>query len=176
MAQIRPITSEAIEATIRNLLPSQSGFGEDMQAQNVIVPVLDITPTAEGSQLRPDLASAINFTDATVFNVANTTTTVANTPGFWRVVGTANVDPNSATNAFAKIQLTDGLSTKDVWQLIFDTGTDVNFGVTFDLIFWLNTGDSIVMNANVLARITGSVRQIADRYGNIKNPTGFTFE
>lgn len=176
MAQIRPITSEAIEATIRNLLPSQNGFGEDMQAQNVIVPVLDITPTAEGSQLRSDLASAINFTDATVFNVSNATTTVANTPGFWRVIGTASVDPNSATTAFTDIQISDGLATKTVWSLSFGTGTDVNAGVAFDLIVWLNTGDSLVMNANVLARMKGSVRQIADRYGNIKNPTGFTFE
>ena len=38
MPQITPITSEALQAKIRQLLPSQIGFGEDLQAQNVIVP------------------------------------------------------------------------------------------------------------------------------------------
>ena len=51
MAQLISITSEALQATIRRLLPSQQGFGEDLQASNVITPVIDVTPTAEGLSL-----------------------------------------------------------------------------------------------------------------------------
>ena len=51
MAQIINITSEALQATIRRLLPSQQGFGEDLQATNVVQPIIDLTPTAEGTVL-----------------------------------------------------------------------------------------------------------------------------
>ena len=78
MAQIKSITSEALEATVRNLLPSQQGFGEDLQAQNVIVPIIDLTPTAEGSQLPTSLQQAYGFDDITSFNITNATTAIVN--------------------------------------------------------------------------------------------------
>ena len=59
MAQITQITSEALQATIRRLLPSQQGFGEDLQASNVITPIIDLTPTAEGSSLSENLSTAL---------------------------------------------------------------------------------------------------------------------
>ena len=52
MSQIIPIVSEALQATVRRLLPSQNGFGEDLQASNVIVPIVNLTPSAEGTELR----------------------------------------------------------------------------------------------------------------------------
>ena len=61
MSQIIRITSEALQATVRRLLPSQQGFGEDLQASNVITPVIDLTPTAEGSQLPIDFARALGL-------------------------------------------------------------------------------------------------------------------
>ena len=45
MAQLINLTSEALQATIRRLLPSQQGFGEDLQATNVVTPIIDLTPT-----------------------------------------------------------------------------------------------------------------------------------
>ena len=87
MAQIRPITSEAIEAQIRRLLPSQSGFTEDMQAQNVIVPTIDVTPVAEGSQLPSYLQNALSYGALTAFVARNNTATITNNAGFFRVFG-----------------------------------------------------------------------------------------
>ena len=58
MPQIIDITSEAIQATIRRLLPSQKGFGVDMQASNVITPIIDVTRTADGTQLPAELQYA----------------------------------------------------------------------------------------------------------------------
>ena len=49
--EITPITSEALQAVIRRLLPSQRGFGDDLQATNLITPIIDLTPTAEGSSI-----------------------------------------------------------------------------------------------------------------------------
>ena len=42
MAEIIRITSEALQATIRRLLPSQTGFGDDLQATNLITPIIDL--------------------------------------------------------------------------------------------------------------------------------------
>ena len=52
MAEIVPVVSEALEAQIRDLLPSQRGFGEDLQASNVITPIIDLTAAAEGTTTR----------------------------------------------------------------------------------------------------------------------------
>jgi len=42
---------------------------------------------------------------------------------------------------------------------------------------YLDTGESVIANSNgSTTTITGSFRQVADRYGNIVNPAGFTFE
>ena len=78
MAQITSVTSEALQATIRRLLPSQQGFGEDLQASNVIFPIIDLTPTAEGSVLGTNLQTAIAFGSITSIN-ANSSTAVSYT-------------------------------------------------------------------------------------------------
>ena len=74
MAQVTSVTSEALQTQIRNLLPSQQGFGEDLQASNVIVPIIDLTATAEGSALPLDLSSAATF-ESTEFEVTATPNT-----------------------------------------------------------------------------------------------------
>lgn len=178
MSQIINITSEALQATIRRLLPSQQGFGEDLQASNVIMPVIDLTPTAEGSQLPTDLARAISFQDATTFSQNNSTSTVANTPGFYRIIGTSATPYGGGGTPSGVIKITDGLSTKIVWSHIMQgSGAITGSAVDFDFNVFLDTGESLqVQSTAVNNSIDGSVRQIADRYGNIQNPTGFTFE
>ena len=103
MAQITSVTSESLQAKIRELLPSQQGFGEDLQAQNVIVPIVDLTAAAEGSDVPLYQQQAIAFGSQTAFDVSNTTTVIANTAGFYRIFGVAsvrngNVDTNASFN------------------------------------------------------------------------------
>ena len=83
------INSNAIETKINQLLPSQGGFapGVDFSASTMVIPVVDLTETAEGSGLRQDLQTSISFNSITVFSVANTTTTIINTTGYYRVFG-----------------------------------------------------------------------------------------
>lgn len=176
MAQIINITSEALQATIRKLLPSQQGFGEDLQASNVITPVIDLTASAEGSDVPTFLQQAISFDDATAFNVTGTSTTIVNSTGFWRVIGTANVETDGSNAKNASLQISDGLSTKNVWQIATGTGysANKNFTSPFDLVIFLTSGDSIIGSCSTRGTITGSARQIADVNGLLVNPTGFT--
>lgn len=178
MSQIINITSEALQATIRRLLPSQQGFGEDLQASNVILPVIDLTPTAEGSALDTDLARSVSFGSQTVHTAQNSTATVANTAGFFRVFGVSNVQSATAGNVSNKFQLSDGLATKNVWLHEATPRADSTFSaVQYDFIVFLDSGDSLSAISNDANGImSGSSRQVADLQGNIVNPAGFQFQ
>jgi hypothetical protein len=174
VAQIISITSEALQATIRRLLPSQQGFGEDLQASNVITPIIDLTPTSEGSQLPVDLARAISFDGITEFSAVNSTATIANSPGFYRIFGTVSYkSPNSTANG--QVQISNGLSGK--FPLLTSAAANSNLVIPFDFTVFLDTGESVsALSDEALCEVSGTSWQIADRYGNINNPSGFTFE
>ena len=178
MAEIIRVTSEALQQTIRRLLPSQQGFGEDLQASNVILPIVDLTPTAEGTILREDIQTAIAFGSQTAFDVNNAQTTVLNTPGFWRVFGTLNKRGSTTGGSSAYWSMSTGLSTKNVWGISQDATTTAQDYVTnYDFVVFLRAGDSLIANSfNSNDRFFGSVRQLADVTGNLIPPSGFSVE
>ena len=88
MGQEFVINSADIEAKINQLLPSQAGFGAgvDFSASTTVIPIVDLTETAEGSSLRADLQAALSHDSTTTFSITNATNTViTNTTGYWRV-------------------------------------------------------------------------------------------
>lgn len=170
MAQIVPVTSEALEAKIRDSLPSQRGFGEDLQASNVIVPIIDLTQAAEGSAVPIQLQEALGFDDVTATVVVNTTTTLVNTAGFYLVEYQVAL---SATNARARLQLSNGLTQKTIVDLKF--GSDKGGLFADRLTIFLTSGDSLIgISANTNSTLNVTTRQIADVNGVLVNPTGFT--
>ena len=177
MAEIVPVVSEALEAKVRDLLPSQRGFGEDLQASNVIFPIIDLTSAAEESDTPQYLQTALAFGSQTAFSVTNTTSTVANVPGFYRVVGTATANNKSTTKTCA-IQLSDGLATKNVWAFTTTAGTATDhLGPTselFDVTVFLASGESCIISSDdARGTIAGSIRQVADVNGTLVNPSGY---
>lgn len=175
MAEIVPVVSEALEATIRNLLPSQRGFGEDLQASNVITPIIDLTSAAEGSQVPAFLQQAISFGSITSFDLRSSAATLANSPGFWRFYGVSTLTGSGSLAVSSKFEITNGLSTKLLWDhengAVGGTGSAVNF----DFVVFLQAGESVTGNSNsTIAPLTGTYRQIADVNGTLVNPSGFT--
>jgi hypothetical protein len=149
MAEEFTIKSEQIESKINQLLPSQGGFGAgvDFSASTMVIPIVDLTETAEGSSLRQDLQTAISHNTATVFSVSNTTSTIINTTGYFRVIGTLKLIGNSGGNESANIILTDGTTPK----VIFGATTNIissgrnNALINYDFNVFLSAGDSLVM-------------------------------
>lgn len=178
MAQITSVTSESLQAQIRRLLPSQVGFGEDLQATNVISPVIDLTPTAEGSQLGQNLQTAVNHGQATVFDANDAFINIVNTAGFYEVTGNATAIEGTGGVRTALLRLNDGSTNKVIYELnTFNTSYTASYTDHFKFVIFLLAGESCVAGSNdAFARITGTVRQIADVNGNLVNPTGFTFE
>lgn len=173
--QVTQVTSEPLQQQIRRLLPSQQGFGHDLQASNVIIPIVDLTATAEGSGLGENLQTAINFGGQTAFNISNTTSTIVNTTGFHRVTGHFGRSLNNASGFTIVMSLTDGLSSKNIFNVsTIAIGYNEMQVIPFDFVVFLDTGESLTaQTTNISCFVSGSVRQIADLQGNLVNPVGY---
>jgi hypothetical protein len=178
MPEITSVTSEALQATVRRLLPSQQGFGNDLQATNLITPIIDLTPTAEGSVLSTNLQTAMAFDSQTTNKVDGATVTLVNTPGFFRVFGSINVQESGGAAAIGDISLSDGSSSKKLYEIDMQTSSvGLFFHETVDFNVFLRAGDSLTATSNASnVEMTFTTRQLADVTGNLTNPGGFTFE
>lgn len=170
MGQEFIIKSQALEDKVNQLLPSQGGFqaGVDLSASTTVIPIVDLTETAEGSDVRADLQTAFSHTTCTSFEVQNAVNTVlVNTTGYYRVFGqitTATGSTNGNLNLF------DGTTSKKIFEIFSPASSNdgINF---FDFVVFLQAGDSLRANsANASCTLTGNTRQIADISGNLINP------
>jgi len=115
------------------------------------------------------LQQALAFGSQTVFSISNTTVTLVNSPGFYRVTG--NVSFGSAAGT-ASVGMTDGVSGKAV--LGFNNSTTTGYNQDFDLIFWLAAGESIEVGTSAATIVfAGSFRQVGDPEGNLVQPSGY---
>lgn len=178
MPEITRITSEALQATIRRLLPSQQGFGQDLEASNVITPIIDLTPTAEGSALPEYLQTALAFGSQTAFDRSTAgTDVIINTPGFYRVFGATTSKTSSTGNVLSEFSMSDGLSSKVIWKVESDNASDINvYGTVFDFNVFLQSGESLSIRVTAGNNMSGSTRQIADVNGNLVDPSGYSSE
>ena len=176
MAQITSVTSEALQAEIRRLLPSQQGFGEDLQASNVITPVIDITGAADGSVLPSYLQTSLNFSTTNV-EVQNSAGLVANTSGFYKILATFCFR-GSSTDSSGRIYIYDGSSTNTILKYRVDgntTNTSVDGNNNFNV--FLRSGDELYAISDATACVVNvSATPIASVNGVLINPLGFTSE
>lgn len=172
MGQEFIIKSQILEDKINQLLPSQGGFqaGVDLSASTQIVPIVDLTESAEGSILRTDLQSAFTINNANTYNVSGTSSTVINTTGFWRVFGTSTL-LITGTQRNNTVNITDGITSKEIYRHTSQGGTAGPYlSDSYDFILKLEAGDSIRVFGSIGGMMAGSIRQIADIDGNLINP------
>ena len=168
---ISTVTSEALQLKLRQLLPSQQGFGTDLSASNTIIPIIDLTEAAEGSDVGQLLQTAFGFGGITSHSVYNTTTTLQNTPGFYRIYGSFGFDAAAGT-INGSIILNDGSTNKAIYGLgQFTAG---NGNVLVDVVCFLRAGDLVKITTGAGAQFIGCSRQIADANGTLVQPIGFT--
>jgi hypothetical protein len=166
------INSEELESKVRSLLPSQGGAGAgfDLSASTQIIPIIDLTESAEGSNLRQDLQTSLNFTQATAFSNNSDATILSNT-GYWRVIGTGQLFTNPAAAQFIRFQINDGASDKTIWASESYIGISGTFGPArpeFDFICKLEAGHSLKVDiSDTFNGLSGSFRQIASIDGTL---------
>ena len=163
MGQEFIIKSQSLEDKVNQLLPSQGGFqaGVDLSASTTIIPIVDLTESAEGSNIREDLQTAMSHDSITAFSVNNATNTVIlNTTGYFRVFGIANIVSGGSAN----MNLFDGATAKNIF-LLGSAGL-----INYDFTVFLAAGDSLRATATSTVSLVGNTRQIADISGNLVNP------
>lgn len=172
------VTTETLEKKFRDTFPSQPGaeLVDDLYASGVIVPVVDFTAAAEGSELRADLQTAFDFatTNATISGGV-TNQVLINTPGFYRLNIFAAL--SASTSGFIFYFISDGASGKVIFRMdgIGSGSTDPEYVSNEQLVIFLRAGDSLqVTTSSTTVRTNISSRQIADVSGNLVNPLGFT--
>lgn len=173
--EIITVNSEKLQTQIRDLLPSQNGFGSELQATNVITPIIDLTATAEGSGLGTNLQTALAFGSNTAFLASNNTVDLAASAGFYRVVGTSNIDQTGADNSNA-FTIFDSLASKEVWKHFVPNSAspESSSSIQFDLVFWLRPGDTLrAVSSSGVTIMVGSHRQIATSDGTLVQPSGY---
>ena len=172
--EIITVNSEALQTQIRDLLPSQNGFGSELQASNVITPIIDLTAAAEGSGLPTDLQTAIAFGSQTAFEANNSTVVIANSPGFYRIFAGITKSSSTAGTVECNFTMTDGSTTKTIYGLETPAFINAVDSLTVDFVVFLRAGDSISATTNNAdAFIKGSVRQLADGSGTLVQPNGY---
>jgi len=174
MGQEFIIKSQAIEDKINQLLPSQGGFqaGVDFSASTTVIPIIDLTETAEGSDVRQDLQSALSLNSITSFTVSNTASTLVNTTGYFRVFGTIAFLSDAVATRSGKFSLTDGITSKDIITFnAIDGATNNETSLfSYDFLVFLKASDSLTATVSTGAILDGCTRQIADINGNLTNP------
>lgn len=171
MGQEFIIKSQALEDKINQLLPSQGGFqaGVDLSASTTVIPIVDLTESAEGSNLRQDLQTAIDF-NSTPIDVNNVTNSVLlNTTGYYRFLGHMSGAIATSPNA-CEINIFDGTTSKAIFTngvAAFQTTAGAAPSLSFDFVVKVAAGQSIRASANAFTRILGIFRQIADINGNL---------
>jgi hypothetical protein len=179
----RPIRSEQIEAQYRRLLPAQAGneTATDLLASDTIIPVVNITGAAEGQALREDLQRSYDISSSTTALSGSGFVDWITTSGFWQVRLVIAINPTVA-GAESSTFINDGTTS----SIVFSTGPSTGGGtsveeyvVSPEFTVFLRPGDVLRTNhpsatASVITTI--SYRQVADLYGNLTQPTGFTFQ
>lgn len=168
MSQQFRIESEQLRDKINSLLPSQSrgGIGVDLSGSTTIIPIIDLTETAEGSSLRQDLQTSLSLSSLTTNEITNANTIVINTTGYFRIFGSSSFRSTGRVYFY----LTDGLTTKI--YLDHDNAQSITANIKqFDYVVKLKAGESLgVVSTTTGAICRISTRQIADLSGNLVNP------
>lgn len=171
-----PIVSDSLQKTFRDNFPSQISSGRDLHVSDTIIPVVDFSTVAGTTGLDETLQSAFAFDNATVFDIAvSSSTVIVNTPGFWRINPVFFVTGNNSADEKVEMTFSDGSTTKLLFRSIILTGYGNEIlQTTLDKTYFLRAGDSITITTGGRAVASGSLRQIADISGTLVNPVGYT--
>jgi hypothetical protein len=176
MANI-PFVSEDFQRAFRNQFPSQTSTGRDLHVSDIVIPVVDFTPTASGASLPLNLRFATNNNVSATSATSDTTATLISSTGFFNIyysfaaraadsdlfIRFKEIASGTTQNARTRVNL---LSTND-----YNTFTD-EFQCFIPPGYLLEYAFAIATSG--LARIDLFHYQIADVNGNLTDPFGYS--
>ena len=172
MSQQFRVDSEALRDKLNDLLPSQSrgSIGVDLSGSTTIVPVVNLTETAEGSSLREDLQTASSFASTNVECIGNDKLLV-NTTGYYKCVFSYTINTGGSNN-FVRLYVDDGTTEKQVFRAkSYTSGTAGSIAGNMEIVVFLSAGNELrAQSNNTSSSICVSTHQIADINGTLVNP------
>lgn len=169
-----PIVSENLQSQFRTTFPSQVSSGRDLHVSDVVVPIVDFTGQATSS-LAENLNNCIDFSMTDTGLVHDSTATVVNTTGFYRISGVVN-QQDYVTQASSHFSINDGSTTKVVYSvgMSSDTGDGNTNTTLFDFIVYLTSGMTLSFTCSYYAWGRAHSRQVADVNGTATVPLNYT--
>lgn len=158
------INSQELQQKVSQLLPSQGGAGAgfDLSASTQIIPIIDLTESAEGSNVRQDLQTAFSFDNTNAFGLNNTTADVIVNTGYYRVFGVANIISSTSANLQCGFIFDNGFTTKSLVNFFTRATTNVvPIKNTFDFTVFIDAGQKLTGEAGSTVDLIGAFRQIA---------------
>lgn len=172
------VTSEALEKKFRDTFTSQAGAEliDDLYAQGVIVPTVDFTSAALGSELPSFLQTAWDFSTSHNTVAGGPVNIISGGAGFYKVdlVCTAVVASGAIE---AKIFLTNGLTQVVIWEMNTPSTSVQSNTVTQQDEFYVFLESGFTLTATTdqpAAKLDIWTRNVADLYGNLTNPLNFS--
>ena len=174
------VTDEALEKKFRDTFKSQGGaeLVDDLYASGVIMPVVDFTAAAQGSELRSDLQTAWDY--ATSENIITATqVNLTSTPGFYKVdlICSTNDFARASVTTIANVFIEENSTFKMVWRwsTVGQAGTAPQAVTESSFVVFISSGQTLGARAAAASETLNIwYRQIADVSGNLVNPLGFT--
>jgi hypothetical protein len=170
-----PFVSEEFQRAFRNTFQGQVNSGRDLHVSDIVIPVVDFTPTASGTSLPESLRYALNR-NTTNFSGGATSTgnSFGVTAGFYRCVAT--ISGNTGEQKL-EIVLRNGVTNIVIQALSIKGDTSNPFGsVSKDFIFFQEVGDDAQYDFSEFSGVGFfdiNVTPIADVNGNLINPSGY---
>ena len=170
-----PFVSEEFQRAYRNTFQGQVNSGRDLHVSDVVIPVVDFTPTASGTSISESLRFCRNTNTTQVqFTADATDATVIDDTGFFRCDLRIS---NSVANSAVSIQINDGSTNFVIGRYVGQSSANTNSYLFDNFNFFLRPQDKLLFSMSSLASfvtaINFSITPIADVNGNLINPSGY---
>ena len=163
-----PFVSEEFQRAYRNTFQGQVNSGRDLHVSDVVIPIVDFTPTTSGTSIPFDLLSSLNLNTSKFTITSGVDTTIINTAGFYR----CNFNFQGSSSASGTIAFTDDGGTTRTEVELMETNNTIEYTrfiynkVGFTTLF----ATSSVTGTNP---VTVSVTPVPDVNGNLLQPNGY---
>lgn len=167
-----PFVSEDFQRAFRNQFPSQVNSGRDLHVSDVVVPVVDFTPTASGASL-PNSLQFCRSKNTNVFQVSTNQSgaTVTTSTGF---LGIDILQSGDGGDVDSGVYIDTSASLISQINLKMGSGNATTYGEQF--VVYVPAGSSLLCDLSIASSGVFTVYStvLADVNGNLVQPSGYS--
>jgi hypothetical protein len=169
-----PFVSEDFQRAFRNTFQGQVNSGRDLHVSDVVIPVVDFTPTASGTSLPTNLSQAINLNTVVRSDTGSGTIgdRLINAQGFFRV----NSNIVMTGELIYKLILVNQLTSVETNVLRHEGITSTNLQFKDNFIVYIPVNHHLKIQVTVTSgvySIDNNTTLLADVNGNLVLPANY---